>query len=124
MYADAGFEDILYGFPFIPSHLERVAKLTSRLEMFHTMVTSREMCQYLANNNPPEGKSWSVFLKVDIALSLSLPLSTKCNLYQIDCGNGRAGVQWNSQEAVDIVRFIRDKCPNILFQVKYSLSLC
>ena len=73
MYADAGFDDILYGFPFIPSHLERVAKLTSRLEMFHTMVTSREMCQYLANNNPPEGKSWSVFLKVDIALSLSLP---------------------------------------------------
>ena len=65
MYADAGFDDILYGFPFIPSHLERVKRLTRRLEMFHVMVTSEEMCQYLASNEPPEGKSWSVFLKVD-----------------------------------------------------------
>ena len=66
MYADAGFDDILYGFPFIPPHLERVTKLTSRLEMFHVMVTSEDMCQYLAIHQPPEGKSWSVFLKVDI----------------------------------------------------------
>ena len=36
---------------------------------------------------------------------------------QIDCGNGRAGVQWDAQEAVDIVRFIKEKCPNLAFQV-------
>ena len=28
MYADAGFDDILYGFPFVPSHFERVHALT------------------------------------------------------------------------------------------------
>ena len=72
MYADAGFDDILYGFPFIPSHLERVFRLTSRLEMFHMMVTSEEMCQYLASNEPPEGKSWSVFLKVNIIILSSI----------------------------------------------------
>ena len=66
MYADAGFDDILYGFPFIPPHLERVTELTSRLEMFHVMVTSEDMCQYLTSHQPPEGKTWSVFLKVDI----------------------------------------------------------
>ena len=28
MYADAGFDDILYGFPFIPSHFDRVFRLS------------------------------------------------------------------------------------------------
>ena len=28
MYAEAGFDDILYGFPFVPSHFERVYVLT------------------------------------------------------------------------------------------------
>ena len=54
------------------SHLERVFRLTSRLEMFHMMVTSEEMCQYLASNEPPEGKSWSVFLKVNIIILSSI----------------------------------------------------
>ena len=33
MYAGAGFDDILYGFPFIPGHLERVYRLTASLDM-------------------------------------------------------------------------------------------
>ena len=28
MYADAGFDDILYGFPFIPQHFDRVYSLS------------------------------------------------------------------------------------------------
>ena len=32
MYADAGFEDILYGFPHIPAHQERVWRLRERLD--------------------------------------------------------------------------------------------
>ncbi|ROT82416.1 putative D-serine dehydratase-like [Penaeus vannamei] len=28
-YADHGFDDILYGFPLIPQHMERVAALTA-----------------------------------------------------------------------------------------------
>ena len=68
MYADAGFDDILYGFPFIQSHLDRVWRLTQRLDMFHIMVTNMEMCQYLAQNSPPPDKKWSVFLKVEILL--------------------------------------------------------
>ena len=39
MYADAGFDDILYGFPLIQAHMDRVSALTARLEMFHVMVT-------------------------------------------------------------------------------------
>ena len=67
MYADAGFDDILYGFPFIPSHLERVTVLAERLEVFHLMVTTMEMCHYLDTNPLPGGKPWSVFLKVMVS---------------------------------------------------------
>ena len=38
MYADAGFEDILYGFPYITAHQDRAWKLRERLEEFHLMV--------------------------------------------------------------------------------------
>ena len=41
MYADAGFEDILYGFPYIPSHQARAWKLRERLHEFHLMVATR-----------------------------------------------------------------------------------
>ena len=64
MYAQAGFDDILYGFPLLQCHMERVTALTSKLEMFHVMVDSRDMCQLLASVTPPQGKQWSVFLKV------------------------------------------------------------
>lgn len=87
MYADAGFEDILYGFPHIPAHQERVWRLRERLEEFHLMVASLETAKLLASSPPPEGKTWSVFLKVD-------------------CGNGRAGVVSEDPAAVEIVGYI------------------
>ena len=64
MYAEHGFDDILYGFPFIQAHLERVFALTERLEEFHLMVANKEACQTLEQATPPQGKLWSVFLKV------------------------------------------------------------
>ena len=64
MYADHGFDDILYGFPFIQAHLQRVFELTERLEEFHLMVANKEACQTLEQTTPPQGKLWSVFLKV------------------------------------------------------------
>ena len=39
MYADAGFEDILYGFPYIAAHQQRAWNLRERLEEFHLMVS-------------------------------------------------------------------------------------
>ena len=46
-----------------------------------------ESAQELASQAPPQGKTWSVFLKVD-------------------CGNGRAGVANDDPAAVNIVAFI------------------
>ena len=48
MYADAGFEDILYGFPYIAAHQDRAWKLRERLEEFHLMVWG-EMNKYCSN---------------------------------------------------------------------------
>jgi len=100
MYADHGFDDILYGFPFIQAHLERVFALTERLEEFHLMVANKEACQTLEQATPPQGKLWSVFLKVD-------------------CGNARAGVWWEDEEAVEIVKFIH-RCQHLQFQGIYA----
>ena len=83
MYADAGFDDILYGFPFVQSHFERVYSLTEvnirpdrslvlvlvlqRLTEFHLMVTNMSMCRYLSERDPPPGRQWSLVLKVRLA---------------------------------------------------------
>ena len=137
MYADAGFEDILYGFPHIPAHQERVWRLRERLEEFHLMVStsfytssissifstpsisstsspsnisstssissispppppppppapgqvaSLETAQLLASSPPPEGKTWSVFLKVECGMEgwgEVLKLSEVFNLAQL-----------------------------------------
>ncbi|KAK3857131.1 hypothetical protein Pcinc_036593 [Petrolisthes cinctipes] len=64
-YADHGFDDILYGYPFIPHHLPRVHTLTGRLEKFHVIVDSRLAVDTLTAAPPPPGKTWSVFIKVD-----------------------------------------------------------
>ena len=64
MYAEAGFDDILYGFPLLQCHMARVASLTSKLDLFHVMVDTMDMCHHLASVSPPQDKQWSVFLKV------------------------------------------------------------
>ncbi|MPC28799.1 D-serine dehydratase [Portunus trituberculatus] len=64
-YADNGFDDILFGFPFIPHHMPRAAQLTRRLEKFHVMVDSRVAVDVLVANTPPPGKTWSSYLAVN-----------------------------------------------------------
>ena len=40
---------------------------------------------------------------------------------QIDCGNGRAGVLWDDEEAINIIKFIQNFCVNtIKFQGIYT----
>jgi D-serine deaminase-like pyridoxal phosphate-dependent protein len=70
-YADAGFDDILYGYPLTPEKIPRCLALANRLEQFHVFTDNEVIIDALAQNHNPKG--WSVFLKVD-------------------CGNGRAGI--------------------------------
>jgi len=101
MYADAGFDDILYGFPFVPSHFEKVYDLTQKLSEFHLMVTNISMCRYISQRAPPPGKLWSLVLK-------------------IDCGNARAGVWCEDEDAVvEIVSYLQSE-DNIKFQGIYT----
>ncbi|KAK4305914.1 hypothetical protein Pmani_022229 [Petrolisthes manimaculis] len=92
-YTDHGFDDILYGHPFIPHHLPRVHTLTGRLEKFHIIVDSSLAVDTLRSAPPPPGKAWSVFIKVD-------------------CGNKRAGVWWEDKSGMELAKTIHDT-PNI-----------
>ncbi|XP_023329119.1 D-serine dehydratase [Eurytemora carolleeae] len=100
MYAKSGFEDILFGFPLIPQHLPRVYKLRSQLDAFHVMVANLEICIFFQDSTPPQGKKWSIVLK-------------------IDCGNERAGVWWEeASQILEIARFITASS-NLKFQGIY-----
>ncbi|KAK3860700.1 hypothetical protein Pcinc_033267 [Petrolisthes cinctipes] len=92
-YADHGFDDILYGYPFIPHHLPRVHTLTGRLEKFHVIVDSRLAVDTLTAAPPPPGKTWSVFIKVD-------------------CGNKRVGVWWEDESGMELATSLHE-APNI-----------
>lgn len=59
MYADAGYDDILYGYPLIPSHMKKNYELTQRLEEYHLMITNKETVDILLRHDPPPGKKWS-----------------------------------------------------------------
>ncbi|CAL4068387.1 unnamed protein product [Meganyctiphanes norvegica] len=98
-YADAGFEDILYGYPLIPFHLPRVAALVKRLAEFHVMVDSHTAVESLLNTLPPKGHKWSAFLKVD-------------------CGGAREGVWWESDKGIEMAEAL-NKSPNIKFMGLY-----
>ena len=58
MYADAGFDDILYGYPLLESHMERNFMLAERLDKYHVMVTNMETVDVLLRHDPPKGKKW------------------------------------------------------------------
>ncbi|XP_076033888.1 D-serine dehydratase-like [Oratosquilla oratoria] len=100
LFAKNHFDDILYGFPLIPHHLPRVFQLTKTLETFHVMVDSDVAVDTLSANSPPEGKKWSVFLK-------------------IDCGNKRAGVWWENKDAERLAVRIHGT-PNTIFKGIYA----
>lgn len=60
MFADAGFDDILYAYPLIEAHMERNLKLADRLEDYHVMIANREGLETLLQHDPPSGKKWQV----------------------------------------------------------------
>ena len=70
-----------------------------------------ETAKDLASCAPPEGKTWSLFLKVtnkqinSIDGAINVQISLK-SCPKVDCGNKRAGVQSEDVEAVNIVAFI------------------
>ncbi|TRY73948.1 hypothetical protein TCAL_15709 [Tigriopus californicus] len=94
MYANAGFDDILYGYPILSTHMQRNLKLAQKLESYHLMVTNKESIQILLANPPPPGKKWSVFMK-------------------IDCGNSREGFWWSDQDCIEAALEIR-KYPAVM----------
>ncbi|XP_060557981.1 D-serine dehydratase-like [Ruditapes philippinarum] len=100
-YADNGFEDILWGSPIVKERISgRLINLANKLEEFHVMVDSLQGLNGLLATPLNEGKQWSVFLEVD-------------------CGNGRTGCLWDSEEAIQIGK-TADAAPNVKFQGLYT----
>ena len=58
MYAEAGFDDILYGYPLLSGHMPRNYQLCQNLDAYHLMINNVEGAQTLANYDPPHGKKW------------------------------------------------------------------
>ena len=42
MFADAGFDDILYGYPLLEAHMTRNYQLAEQLNEYHLFVTNME----------------------------------------------------------------------------------
>ena len=60
MFAEAGFDDILYAYPLIEAHMQRNWKLTDSLENYHVMIANCEGLETLLKHEPPAGKKWQV----------------------------------------------------------------
>ena len=60
LFANAGFDDILYAYPLIEAHMERNSRLADKLEDYHLMVANREGLDALLKHDPPRGKKWQV----------------------------------------------------------------
>ena len=58
----AGFDDILYGYPLLETHMERNFDLRRRLDAYHMFVTNMESVEVLRKWAPPQGKKWCVGL--------------------------------------------------------------
>lgn len=100
MYADAGFDDILYGYPLLPVDMDRNFQLSKRLDAYHVMVNNVEGAKCLIDNAPPEGKKWSAFLKVDV-------------------GYARAGVSHTDEKCLEIAKMLSDENSRVDFQGLY-----
>ena len=55
MYANNGFDDILYGYPLLEQHMSRNFELTRNLQQYHVMVNSLQSVQTLLKYEPPKG---------------------------------------------------------------------
>ncbi|KAL4217119.1 hypothetical protein ACF0H5_023574 [Mactra antiquata] len=100
-FADNGFEDILWGSPIVPGRIsKRLINLCNKLEEFHVMVATLVGLEAILATPLNEGKKWSVFL-------------------EIDCGYGRTGCCWNSEEIISICEKIKQS-NNMIFQGLYT----
>ena len=64
-YSNGGYDDITYAYPLSPDKVSQAAQLLSRLEKFHVLVDNYVILDSLVVYPLPEGKKWSVFLKVN-----------------------------------------------------------
>jgi D-serine deaminase-like pyridoxal phosphate-dependent protein len=74
-FAEAGFDDILYGYPLMEHHMERNFVLADKLDEYHVMVASNESVDLLLKMDPPAGKKWFIFF----AHLKNLPKALFCN---------------------------------------------
>ncbi|WAR22480.1 DTHAD-like protein [Mya arenaria] len=85
-YADGGFDDIIFASPMVKERIsKRVISLATRLEAFHVMVDSVVGMQGVIDTPLDGDKKWNVFMEVD-------------------CGYGRTGCVWDSDDALMICR--------------------
>jgi D-serine deaminase-like pyridoxal phosphate-dependent protein len=84
MFADGGFDDIIFAQLFTQDKLLRMSRLAARLNIFHVIVDN-EVSVQLLEDNPLTNSKWSVLVKVD-------------------CGGSRAGVPWDSDTAINLAK--------------------
>lgn len=90
VFADHGFDDVIWAFPLVPSRLPEVEKLSRRLRL-GVVVDSREAVDLLVESDA----------EVDVWI-------------KVDCGYHRAGVDPRSTFALDLARRLLDR-PSIRF---------
>ncbi|XP_031711198.1 uncharacterized protein LOC116387887 [Anarrhichthys ocellatus] len=76
LYADHGFDDILYAYSLPFDKVERCAALSERLDLFQVLLDHPHALDQLKKRPLKDGRLWHVWLK-------------------LDCGNGRAGVLYS-----------------------------
>ncbi|XP_076880930.1 D-serine dehydratase [Brachyhypopomus gauderio] len=88
-YADHGYDDVLYAYPLPFDKVERCARLSERLALFHVLLDNKLALQQLTRRPLQRGKVWRVWMK-------------------LDCDNGRAGVLHSTQDALQLARDISE----------------
>ena len=84
MYADNGFDDILYGYPLSEHHMQRNFQLASKLDQYHVMINSLKSVETLVAHDPPKSKKWSVYLKIDVGYSRAgIPFGDKAQILNV-----------------------------------------
>lgn len=99
LYAENGFEDILYGYPITSNKFKRCQKLAEKLNDFHIMIDNEEILAELEQTKLSHNKNWSAFLA-------------------IDCGYGREGTLWNDAAGLTLAEKI-SKSNNVQFAGVY-----
>ena len=68
LYANNGFDDILYGYPLLEQHMSRNFELTLNLEQYHVMINSLKCLETLLGHDPPKGTITQFLLRNEFIL--------------------------------------------------------